>query len=59
MSDLNLPPDAEADHSGPVADPDSFGGDQDDPKAAAGRAGEAAGDDEGGVPSPGTVPPAD
>lgn len=30
MSDLNLPPDAQADHSGPIADPDSFGGDQHD-----------------------------
>lgn len=27
VSDLNLPPDEQADHSGPVADPDSFGTD--------------------------------
>ena len=28
MSDLNLPPDEQADHSGPIADPDSFGGEE-------------------------------
>ena len=31
MSDLNLPPEFQADHSGPVADPDSFGTDDDLP----------------------------
>jgi hypothetical protein len=34
VSDLNLPPDEQADHSGPVVDPDAFdadaGGDEDD-----------------------------
>ena len=43
MSDLNLPPDAQADHSGPVADPDSFLDDEDEPS----------------VPEPGAVAPPD
>lgn len=51
MSDLNLPPDEQADHSGPVADPDSFGGD---------TAGASPVDDGDREPvDPATVPPAD
>jgi hypothetical protein len=45
MSDLNLPPDEQADHSGPVADPDSFGTDDDSGEQP--------------VPQPGAVPPPD
>ena len=47
MSDTNLPPDAQADHSGPVVDPDSF---LDDDEATAA---------EPAVPEPGAVPPPD
>ena len=55
MSDLNLPPDAQADHSGPVADPDSFGGDTDDTGGS--LLGDHDGDDH--VPQPGAVAPPD
>ena len=53
MSDLNLPPDEQADHSGPIADPDSFGGDE---------AGGGSDDDDDAAatgPQPGAVPPPD
>ena len=55
MSDLNLPPDEQADHSGPIADPDSFGGD------SGGPAGDTAStdDDRATAPEPGAVPPPD
>ena len=52
VSDLNLPPDAQADHSGPVADPDSFGTDDDLPSSDIP-------DDGPAVPEPGAVPPPD
>lgn len=48
MSDLNLPPEEQADHSGPIVDPDSFGGDE-----------AATDDDRATAPDPGTVPPPD
>ena len=53
MSDLNLPPDAQADHSGPVADPDSFGGEED------GGGSLITGEDAEPGPQPGAVPAAD
>jgi hypothetical protein len=52
MSDMNLPPDAQADHSGPVADPDSFGGEEN-------PAGSLIGDDAEPGPQPGAVAPPD
>jgi hypothetical protein len=52
VSDLNLPPDAQADHSGPIADPDSFGTDDELPASDNPDSGES-------VPDPAAVPPPD